>query len=289
MALKIVVLTDNSPAGRYTANLLHARHGIDLVVMESAKRRLFLADLKRFGARETLYRTRLVLRRLIPAKLHLDMLDRYFGGMWRNLDPSIAVLTTDSVNGAEVTTRLAEIGPDIVVCHGTTMVRDSTVAGIRFPLNIHYGLSPWYRGSRCTEWALATGDVLNIGVTVHRLTKDIDGGAVLGQTRIEVTSGDDVATINSKIAHAGVAIASDAIGCISRGENPQFVAQPSDAGMIFWRRQFSRFLARHVEELLQRNELAHMLKNPSAPLKPLLAPWPPARPEAARLEPAEAS
>jgi hypothetical protein len=280
--VKIVVLTDNSPAGRYTANLLHARHGIDLVVMESAKRRLFLSDLQRFGARETLYRTRLVLARLFPPKRRLDMLDRHFGTMWRKLDRSIAALNTSSVNVPEVVGRLAEIKPDIVVCHGTMLVRDSTIAGVRFPLNIHYGLSPWYRGSRCTEWALATGDVLNIGVTVHRLTKDIDGGAVLGQARIELASSDDLATINSRIAQAGVAIASDAIGRIARGEQLQFVPQPPDAGMIFWRRQFSRFLAQHVDELLRRNELAHMLKTPSAALKPLLAPWPPARPEAAK-------
>jgi hypothetical protein len=279
--VKIVVLTDNSPAGRYTANLLHARHGVDLVVMEAAKRRLFFSDLKRFGARETLHRTRLVLRRLFPPKRRLDLLDRHFGAMWRKLDPSITVMNAGGVNDLDVVRRLVEVRPDILVCHGTMMVRDSTIEGVRFPLNIHYGLSPWYRGSRCTEWALATGDVLNIGVTVHRLTKDIDGGAVLGQARIELAGSDDLAAINSKIVHAGVAIASDAIGRIARGEKLQFVPQPPDAGMIFWRRQFSRFLGQHVEELLRRNELAHMLKNPSAPLRPLLAPWPPVRPEAA--------
>src|SRR3546814_7243079 len=67
-----------------------------------------------------------------------------------------------------------------------------------FPLNIHAGLSPRYRGSRCTEWAVACGDVLNIGVTVHRLTKDIDGGAILGQARVQVRPEDTIEDVNAR-------------------------------------------------------------------------------------------
>src|SRR3546814_5797304 len=102
----------------------------------------------------------------------------------------IEQLRTTDINSVAVRAAIEKIRPDVIVCQGTTLVRDATIAGVPFPLNIHAGLSPRYRGSRCTEWAVACGDVLNIGVTVHRLTKDIDGGAILGQARVQVRPED---------------------------------------------------------------------------------------------------
>jgi folate-dependent phosphoribosylglycinamide formyltransferase PurN len=271
--MRIVCFTDDSPGGRYTANTLHSRHRLELVVIENAKRGLFFADMKRFGARETLHRTRLVLRRMIPQRRHADMLNRYLGDSWREFDRSLATLRTSSVNDNSVRAALHKIQPDVVVCHGTMLVRAATIKDARHTLNVHHGLSPWYRGSRCVEWAIANGDVLNIGVTVHELTPSIDGGPIVGQGRVQVEPEDSTASITNKIVHLGVEIASDAISTIKSGGTLQQVEQPNGEGAMFWRRQYSRFLTLHVEELLGRGELPSMLTNPTSAPKPLLAPW----------------
>ena len=46
-------------------------------------------------------------------------------------------------------------------------------------VNIHMGMSPWYRGSSCNFWALHDGRPEMVGATIHRLSAGLDSGAVL--------------------------------------------------------------------------------------------------------------
>ncbi len=271
--MKIVCLTENSPGLRYTVNMLHRRHGVALVVLESSKGGMFFRDLRRYGLWDTAYRVRLVAKRLWPSSAEKKRLDRHFRDAWARLDEDIPQFHTRDVNSAQVREEIERIRPDVIVCQGTTLVRDATIAGVPYPLNIHAGLSPRYRGSRCTEWALAQGDVLNIGPTVHRLTKDIDGGAVLGQSRIQVQEDDTIDSINAKITIAGTEIVSDAISMLKQGEEVGFVPQP-EGGTMYMRRQYTRFMAMHVRELFARGELRNMLKRPSCAMEAMVAPWP---------------
>src|SRR3546814_2327445 len=66
--MKIVCLTENSPGLRYTVNAINRRHGVALVVFEQSKRAMFFRDMKRYGVRDTLYRTRMVAKRLLPGR-----------------------------------------------------------------------------------------------------------------------------------------------------------------------------------------------------------------------------
>lgn len=273
--MKIVCLTEDSPAMRFTVNSLHQQHGVALVVLEHTRRKRFVRDMKRFGLLETLHRVLLVARRILPRGHDVAVCNEAFGDNWRTVDWDIPRLHTDDINSAEVCAAIADLKPDVVVCQGTTLVRDKTIAQVPCPLNIHAGLSPYYRGSRCTEWALAVGDTSNIGVTVHRLTEDIDGGAVLGQVRVPVLPDDDVFSINARITAVGTRVVGDALTLMKQGAALSFRPQRADQGLLLYRRQFTRHLGRHVKALLRRGELRHMLKHPSAAPYPLLAPWPP--------------
>ena len=46
-------------------------------------------------------------------------------------------------------------------------------------INIHMGLSPYYRGSSCNFWALFDGRPGHVGATVHMLSKGLDSGDML--------------------------------------------------------------------------------------------------------------
>ena len=46
-------------------------------------------------------------------------------------------------------------------------------------LNIHMGLSPYYRGSSCNFWALYDGRPGYVGATIHYLSKGLDSGDML--------------------------------------------------------------------------------------------------------------
>ncbi len=46
-------------------------------------------------------------------------------------------------------------------------------------LNIHMGLSPYYRGSSCNFWALYDNNAEYVGATVHLLSEGLDSGPIL--------------------------------------------------------------------------------------------------------------
>jgi methionyl-tRNA formyltransferase len=46
-------------------------------------------------------------------------------------------------------------------------------------INIHMGLSPYYRGSSCNFWALYDSNPNFVGATIHMLSKGLDNGEIL--------------------------------------------------------------------------------------------------------------
>jgi methionyl-tRNA formyltransferase len=53
----------------------------------------------------------------------------------------------------------------------------------RGALNIHMGISPYYRGSSCNFWALYDGNPDLVGATIHLISKGFDSGSMLYHAR----------------------------------------------------------------------------------------------------------
>jgi len=70
---------------------------------------------------------------------------------------------------------------DVVVVFGSSYIRSPLVE--RFiaarAVNIHMGLSPYYRGSSCNFWAMNDGRADMVGATIHMLSKGLDSGGIL--------------------------------------------------------------------------------------------------------------
>ena len=150
---------------------------------------------------------------------------RLFQNDWRYLDPGIPLLVVADINAPIVRQRLAEIGPDVVLDHGTGIVRDELIDSVPLALNIHWGLSPYYRGTHCTEWGLISWDPYNIGVTLHRLSREIDGGGVVSQARAQIAPDDTVHSINMQLTQLGTELARAALARLDEGANLRFIAR----------------------------------------------------------------
>ncbi|MGZ2259830.1 formyltransferase family protein (plasmid) [Roseobacter sp. A03A-229] len=52
-------------------------------------------------------------------------------------------------------------------------------------VNLHMGMSPWYRGAACNFWACKDGNPQYVGATLHLLSKGLDTGGMLYHVRPE--------------------------------------------------------------------------------------------------------
>ena len=57
-------------------------------------------------------------------------------------------------------------------------------------VNIHMGISPYYRGSSCNFWALYDNKPGYVGATIHLLSKGLDNGDILFHCIPKVISGE---------------------------------------------------------------------------------------------------
>jgi Formyl transferase len=78
---------------------------------------------------------------------------------------------------------------DVYVVFGSSFIRGWLVEELvtKRAVNIHMGLSPYYRGSSCNFWALHDRRPAFVGATIHYLSSGLDSGPILGHVRPEFT------------------------------------------------------------------------------------------------------
>lgn len=262
--MKIICLIRPEPPCVYFVNRIHEEHQVSLAVVETVPAREQLQAKLRSrglaGVREAcLNRAR---KRARHGKSTRDY-ERYFGDRWRALHDSVPIMECDDINAQEVLDRLAAEKPDLILDHGTSIVKDETLQTADLALNLHWGLSPYYRGTNCTEWALINWDPYNIGVTIHKLTKIIDGGSLLAQARATVEPQDTVDSINMQLTCLGTDLALGVIRKLERGEEIRFVDQDCALGYLGTNKQWSAALRTHVAYIERSGAIARMLKSPA--------------------------
>lgn len=90
--------------------------------------------------------------------------------------------------------------PDWVVCAGYMKILGDAFVR-RFAgklLNIHPSLLPKYKGLRTHQRALEAGDAEH-GASVHFVSAELDGGAVIAQAKIPVVAGDTPQTLATRL------------------------------------------------------------------------------------------
>jgi folate-dependent phosphoribosylglycinamide formyltransferase PurN len=96
---------------------------------------------------------------------------------------------------------------DQVFLFGSSIIRDPILSHFSGRIvNMHLGLSPYYRGSATNYWPLVDGLPECVGVTVHHATPVVDGGGILAQARPEMHVHDSVHDIGCKTMIAGAAL-----------------------------------------------------------------------------------
>ena len=95
---------------------------------------------------------------------------------------------------------LYKSNPDIIVSYGCSIIKETIIN--KFPgkfLNIHLGLSPYYKGSGTNLWPLVNKEPEYIGVTYMYIDANIDTGDIIHQIRPTLYCHDNVHTIGNRL------------------------------------------------------------------------------------------
>jgi len=98
---------------------------------------------------------------------------------------------------------LREAGAEVIALAGyMRLLTDWFVGAWRDRIvNIHPSLLPKYKGLDTHARAIAAGDAV-AGCSVHVVTEELDGGAVLGQAEVPILDGDDAEALAERVLAA---------------------------------------------------------------------------------------
>lgn len=70
---------------------------------------------------------------------------------------------------------------DVYIIFGSSYIKGWLIDFLvdKMAINIHMGLSPYYRGSSCNFWALYDYKPEYVGATIHKLSRGLDSGPML--------------------------------------------------------------------------------------------------------------
>jgi phosphoribosylglycinamide formyltransferase-1 len=109
-------------------------------------------------------------------------------------------LPKGDINKPEHCNDILRLKPDLLLSYGCSLIRDPLLSAFsgRF-INIHLGLSPYYRGSGTNFWPLVNGEPEYVGVTFMHIDAGVDTGEIIHQLRARVFPGDSPHQIGNRL------------------------------------------------------------------------------------------
>jgi methionyl-tRNA formyltransferase len=114
----------------------------------------------------------------------------------------IELLQPERLHDEDVLARIAAAAPEVLlVCAYGALIRDPLLGDYEV-LNVHPSLLPRWRGAAPIERAIMAGDE-HTGVSIIRLTAELDAGPVCLQDTVPIGPDDDYGTLAARLQQLG--------------------------------------------------------------------------------------
>jgi folate-dependent phosphoribosylglycinamide formyltransferase PurN len=118
-----------------------------------------------------------------------------------SIDQSNAeTIVRGEINLEKHVNEIIKLNPDYLVSYGCSIIKSNLIqhfAG-RF-INLHLGLSPYYRGTGTNFWPLVNGEPQFVGATFMHIDEGIDTGKIIHQIRAKIVPFDTVHSIGNRL------------------------------------------------------------------------------------------
>ena len=168
-----------------------------------------------------------------------------------------------SINDEKYLKIITKIKPKIIVVMGSSLLSSQIIKQSNYVLNLHTGLSPYYRGSNSNLWPIVNKDYGKNGFTIHQISTGIDSGDIIYSGNCKINKNDNFGTINSKNIKEGVKYICKAI--IKIKKNKLMKKKQWEKGKVYYNRDFNNYIAykyfKNIEKYLYYSSLNNLNKN----------------------------
>lgn len=194
--MRIGLITSNHIRHRFLANILVREHELALVLAEEKRRNP--ADVSGTPDEQALVQEYFQDRAAAEASLLRE------GQNWDPQIGEVAPVPPGEINEPQWPARMREAGVELIAVFGTSILREPWLE--TFPgrlVNMHLGLSPYYRGAATNFWPLYYEEPEYVGATIHLINAGVDTGPILQHARPRIAAADTPHTIGNRAIRAG--------------------------------------------------------------------------------------
>ncbi len=220
MKVRIVIITGDGPEHHHVANAICAAHPVAAILLcDPPPRRSWQKVLRTSISQFVDKAARSLFLRLIgdAAQRERSLLAVLGPGASGFAQPEL-VERVGRPRAGQLARRVVELAPDIIAVYGTGIIPDAVLeqAGT-VALNMHTGLSPWYRGVQCAFWPIVEGQPDMVGATVHECTAKVDGGIIYSRRSATLVRGDDLHAVFGRAVLVGAQAYVEVVDAAVRG------------------------------------------------------------------------
>jgi methionyl-tRNA formyltransferase len=227
---RVVFLTGNGLRHRFAAQQVARK--MNLVGIVSEGKAPLPTDLEALSTEE-----RAIIERHFADR---DRIERRLLGEGTTF-PDTAVLATEhnTINTPAIYEWVQKQSPDIILLYGSSIVKPPLLDTYEGRIiNLHLGLSPYYRGSGTNFWPLVNREPECVGATIHLAVLKVDAGAILAQVRPEPERADTAHELGTKTIISGFDAMARVVEAYLDGLiEPQ--AQDTSKGKVYRRKDFN--------------------------------------------------
>lgn len=104
------------------------------------------------------------------------------------------------VNSLKCFDEINELKPDLLVAYGCSLIKDPLLSAFKGKfINVHLGISPYYRGTGTNFWPLVNGEPEFVGATFMHIDAGVDTGEIIHQIRARIFADDTPHQIGNRL------------------------------------------------------------------------------------------
>ena len=164
----------------------------------------------------------------------------------------ILEIAKGAINSEGTLSFLKKIDPKVIAVHSTSLIGEKLIS--EFPrrlINLHAGLSPYYRGSATNVWPFFNNELEYVGMTVHYIDKGIDSGDIILQGRPEFEECDNTHSIGCKNVILGTDLMVKVIRGYLKCGPPQALQQDKNNGKLYMKKHFTDKIVLEIKNRIE--------------------------------------
>ena len=191
-------------------------------------------------------------------------------------DPLIAKIKDNSnphfirkgaINDQKIVNKIMQMKPKLLICYGSSLIKSKLLQNFKgYFLNVHLGLSPYYRGSGTNIWPLINNEPHMVGATFMHIDEGIDTGKVIHQIRADIFEGDSPHDIGNRLIIKMTKVYKE---LILKFDSLKIPKQISCDGKLYLRKHFDEKACEELYRNFSNNMIEKFLKS-NKKMKPIV-------------------